>query len=155
VEAAGEEQIAAVLAATAVLVVRHLSYGQSLSSNSVLGLLNDEGPARISMLAAVNGLSQPSMTELVGRLEREGLVTRLSDPEDGRATLVDITASGRERGSQLRRLLHDRIAELVDMLPTEDQATLQLAMRVAAPLIAQLVQLASQHRHWPGAGVRR
>jgi DNA-binding MarR family transcriptional regulator len=31
------------------------------------------------------------MTQLVGRLERDGLVVRLIDPDDGRATLVDIT----------------------------------------------------------------
>ena len=35
------------------------------------------------------------MTQLVGRMEREGLVVRLIDPEDGRATLVAITDAGR------------------------------------------------------------
>jgi DNA-binding MarR family transcriptional regulator len=35
------------------------------------------------------------MTQSVGRMEREGLVVRLIDPEDARATLVDITAAGR------------------------------------------------------------
>jgi DNA-binding MarR family transcriptional regulator len=144
-EVTGAEQIAAVLQAAAVLLVRHLSYGQSLTSSLVLARLDDEGPLRISVLAAVTGTSQPSMTELVGRLQREGLVTRLSDPEDGRATLVDITASGRAQRSQVQRTMHDRVLELLEMLPAEDQATLSLAMRVASPFIQQLTQLAASH----------
>lgn len=150
-EAADGEQIAAVLNAAAVLVVRHLSYGQgqSLTSSTVLALLADEGPARISVLAAASGVTQPSMTELVGRLQREGLVTRFTDPQDARATVVDITASGRARRKKLQKSIHDRLVELLDILPAEDQATLSLAMRVASPLIDQLSKLAAKQPHPP------
>jgi DNA-binding MarR family transcriptional regulator len=151
VEATDGEQIAAVLHAAAVLLVRHLSYGQgqSLTSSTVLALLADEGPARISVLATSSGVTQPSMTELVGRLQREGLVTRFTDPQDARATLVDITARGRTRLAKLQKSTHDRVVELLDMLPAEDQATLSLAMRVASPLIDQLTELAIQQPRPP------
>ena len=148
-EAKAAEQIAEVLQAAAVLLVRHVSYGQSLTSSVVLARLDDGGPARISVLAAASGVSQPSMTELVGRLEREGLVTRLSDPEDGRVTLVHITASGRAQRSRLQRSVHDRVVELLEALSAEDQATLSLAMRVASPLIDQLTELAIQQPRPP------
>jgi DNA-binding MarR family transcriptional regulator len=94
------------------------------------------------------------MTELVGRLQREGLVDRFSDPRDGRATLVDITASGRTQRLQLQRSVHDRVVELLEALLAEDQATLSLAMRVAAPLIEQLTQVAAQ-QHIPQGTARR
>ena len=146
-EGAGAEEIAVVLQAAAMLLVRYLSYGQGqrLTSSLVLARVHDDGPVRISALAAESGVSQPSMTELVGRLEREGLVTRLSDPQDGRVTLVGITASGRTLRSQLQRTIHDRLVELLEMLPDADQATLNLAMRVASPFIQQLTQFAAQH----------
>jgi DNA-binding MarR family transcriptional regulator len=147
-------QIAAVLQSAAVLVVRHLSCGQGLTSAVVLAHLDDCGPARISVLATACGVSQPSMTELVGRLQREGLVDRFSDPRDGRATLVDITASGRTQRLQLQRSVHDRVVELLEALLAEDQATLSLAMRVAAPLIEQLTQVAAQ-QHIPQGTARR
>ena len=150
-EATDGEQIAAVLHAAAVLLVRHLSYGQgqSLTSSTVLALLADEGPARISVLATSSGVTQPSMTELVGRLQREGLVTRFTDPLDARATLVDITARGRARRVKLQKSIHDRVVGLLDMLSAEDQATLSLAMRVASPLIDQLTELAAHQPHPP------
>jgi DNA-binding MarR family transcriptional regulator len=149
-EAVAGQQIAEVLHAAAVLLVRHVSYGQSLTSSVVLARLDDCGPARISVLAAASGVSQPSMTELVGRLEREGLATRFSDPEDGRVTLVHITASGRAQRSRLQRSVHDRVVELLEALSVEDQATLSLAMRVASPLIDQLTQAAEQQPHPSG-----
>jgi DNA-binding MarR family transcriptional regulator len=137
------EHIAAALNAAAVLLVRHLGYGQSLTSNSVLARL-DDGPARLTALAAASGVSQPSMTQLVGRLQREGLVVRLTDPEDGRATLVEISGAGRALLAQLRQSRHDRLTELLTMLSADDGATLSLAMRVALPLIEQLTHHAAE-----------
>ena len=37
-----------------------------------------------------------SVTNAVGRLERQGLVRRIAHPTDGRATLAEITPAGRE-----------------------------------------------------------
>jgi DNA-binding MarR family transcriptional regulator len=131
----------------AVLLVRHLSFGhgQSLTSTTVLALLDDEGPVRISALTAGSGVTQPSMTELVARLQREGLVTRLNDPQDARVTLVDITARGHAHRVKLQKSVYDRLIELLDRLPDDSRVTLRLAMRVAAPFIDQLTELASQH----------
>jgi len=70
---------------------------------------------------------------------------RFSDPYDGRATLVDITPSGRERRAQVERVVRDRVIELLDVLPLEDQVTLSSAMRAAFPLIERLAQLPAQH----------
>jgi hypothetical protein len=47
------------------------------------------------------------------------------------------------------------VIELLEMLPTEDQATLSLAMRVASPLIEQFTQLAAQHTNILQATARR
>jgi DNA-binding MarR family transcriptional regulator len=111
----------------------------------VLVQLDDCGPARISALAAAGGVSQPAMTELVGRLERENLVARFTDPRDRRATLVDITSSGRTQRLHLRRSVRGRVIELLEALAVEDQATLNLAMCAASPHINLLTDLAVHH----------
>jgi DNA-binding MarR family transcriptional regulator len=118
-------------------MIRHLARGNSLTSGNVLPALAEDGPSRLTALAAATGIAQPAMTQLVGRLERDGLVVRLIDPEDARATLVAITDAGRA----LRELLQaqrERMAELLDRLSADDQATLALAMRVVMPLLQQL-----------------
>jgi DNA-binding MarR family transcriptional regulator len=145
------ESIAEALDLGASLLARHLARGTSLTSRAVLATLDEDGPVRLTVLAAATGVSQPAMTQLVGRLEREGLVIRLIDPGDARATLVDITGAGRALRAELRQSQHERLAELLDTLSPHDEATLSLAMRVALPLLQQLTQRAAQHPHPPPA----
>src|SRR5271163_369479 len=137
--------IAEALKVGATLMVRHLARGTSLTSINVLAALAAEGPSRLTALATATGIAQPAMTQLVGRMDREGLVVRLIDPEDGRATLVAITDAGRALRSEQHRSTHERMAELLDRLSADDQATLALAMRVAMPLLQLLTRDAAEH----------
>jgi DNA-binding MarR family transcriptional regulator len=138
--------IAEALRVGATLGVRHLARGTSLTSRNVLQALAAEGPARLTALATATGIAQPAMTQLIGRMDREGLVVRLIDPQDGRATLVAITDAGRALRAEQRQSVHERMAELLDRLSADDQATLALAMRVAMPLLHQLTCDAAEYR---------
>jgi DNA-binding MarR family transcriptional regulator len=55
----------------------------------------DREGTRLTVLAARAGMTHQSMGELVRTLERGGYLERRSDPSDGRATLVLLTAHGR------------------------------------------------------------
>jgi|ERR1700677_530536 DNA-binding MarR family transcriptional regulator len=152
------DDIANALHLGAVLLMRHLassSSGLSLSARAVLGTLADDGPTRLTGLATAGGITQPAMTQLVGRLERDDLVVRLIDPDDGRATLVDITEAGRALLAQGRQTQRDNLAELLEALSSDDEATLRLAMRVAAPLLDQLRNVAANNPHSNVSAPRR
>src|ERR1700741_2818435 len=138
------EEIAAPLDPGAALLSRRGAQGRGLSraARGVLGSLEEAAPTRLTALAAASGVSQPAMTQLVGRLERDGLVVRLIDPDDGRATVVEITDRGRALLAQLRQARRDSLAELLNELSPEDEVTLGLAMRVAAPLLDELTNVA-------------
>jgi DNA-binding MarR family transcriptional regulator len=139
------EDIAEALEQASILTTRHMSDQAALSLTAALALgrLNEEGPIRLTTLAAAEGISQPSMTQLIQRLQREGLATRINDPEDGRAALVQITNAGRALLNARRRDRRDRLAELLMALPPEDEATLTLAMHVALPIVRRLIHNAT------------
>ena len=139
------ETIAEAVERGASLLVRHLARGTSLTWRAVLATLACDGPTRLTTLASSSGVSQPSMTQLVGRMEREGLVVRLIDPDDARATLVDITDEGQALRAELTRSQHERLAELLDTLNPDEEARLGLAMRVALPLIEKLIRQAAEN----------
>src|SRR5882757_6901210 len=65
-------------------------------SRTELGLLRtlSEGPRRITELAELEALAQPTMTILIKRLEEQGLVQRERRSDDGRVVLVDLTKKG-------------------------------------------------------------
>jgi len=147
------EDAAEGLEQAAILVLRHLSdrTGMSLTTSLALSTLDQEGPARVTALAAAASIGQPAMTELVQRLERQSLVIRVDDPGDGRAALVTITDAGRALLDAQRRDRRDRLADLLTGLPADDEVTLTLAMRVALPVIRRLIDDAQQPRTQAGS----
>jgi DNA-binding MarR family transcriptional regulator len=90
----------------------------SRTAASVLATLRDAGPRRITELAESEAIAQPTVTTLVGRLERDGLVDRRSDPGDARAVLVHLTDLGLARLNEMRAareaLLQARLATLTE-----------------------------------------
>jgi DNA-binding MarR family transcriptional regulator len=111
----------------------------SASAGFVLNRVNREGPIRLTSLAAKEGVSQPAMTQLIQRLERQGLVARLCDPEDGRAALIDITDEGRSLLGARRLARRERLTQLLETLPAEEQYALWLSLTVASPILYRVV----------------
>jgi DNA-binding MarR family transcriptional regulator len=108
------------------------SDGLSPVASAVVGRLSRNGAERLSDLARSQGASQPGMTQLVGRLERDGLVSRAPDPYDGRGVLVEITQRGREA---LDRLESDYSAVLDALLGRLDEADRQAIGAALAALM--------------------
>lgn len=71
-------------------------FGISFSRYELLALLMFSRSGALPMSKASTRLHVPpaSITHTVGRLEKEGLVQRIPDPNDGRGTLVAITDQG-------------------------------------------------------------
>jgi DNA-binding MarR family transcriptional regulator len=95
---------------------------------SALAALAD-GPQHVGELAVLEGVSQPTVTRLIGRLEEQGYVERVRDRVDRRLVVVTITDHGRAaleryRARQvavLRRSLGDLSdAELSALVATID-----------------------------------
>jgi DNA-binding MarR family transcriptional regulator len=107
----------------------------SLTAAATLSALASAGPRRLTDLAVSQGVSQPSMSVMIARLERQGMVERRRDPSDGRIVLVAITGAGhdllRRRGSARAAFL----SSLVGALAPADQQ----ALASAAPALCHLI----------------
>jgi DNA-binding MarR family transcriptional regulator len=108
--------------------VQRVPRDMSLTSLSTLSTLDRTGPRRVTDLAAVEGVTQPSMTVLVSGLERSGLVERRADPADKRVALVALTASGSDYLRARRRTGADGFVQLIDDLPADESGTLAAAI---------------------------
>src|SRR5260370_16907001 len=95
--------------------------GLSLARFRVLSALQSAGRIRMNELRAALGVVPRTVTTIIDALEKEGMVVRLPDPADRRATLLEITQEGL---SQLRRFraMHDSAAaELFDVLTAAER----------------------------------
>lgn len=144
-----QSDVAALLEGLTALAVRHLTVRDiSFTAALTLSRLSRGGPARLTVLAAEEGVSQPSMTQLVQRLEKQGLVSRVRCPEDGRAVLVSVTDAGRARVEERRGTRLERLHGLLSTLPDEERDTLVSAARMAMPALERLLETAVRTQ-WP------
>ena len=138
--------ISEMLVSSADLMWRHLADrdGLSASATLVLNRLDREGPMRVTALAEAERASQSGMTQLVQRMERQGLLERWNDPEDGRASLVMVGDGGRRLWNERAVVRKQRIADLMAEMSDDDQTALWLAAQVAARLIGQMREIADR-----------
>jgi DNA-binding MarR family transcriptional regulator len=110
--------------------------GLSRTAAAVLSNLDQHGPRRITDLAALEAIAQPSMTSLITRLERAGLVQRGPDADDARAVRVSLTPRGADA---LQRIRADRtalIAERLQALTADERKALEAALPALDSLVS-------------------
>lgn len=58
-------------------------------------VLYERGPMTQQELVAIVQIEQPTMAATLKRMERDGLITRRPDPQDGRRSLIELTEHAR------------------------------------------------------------
>jgi DNA-binding MarR family transcriptional regulator len=110
--------------------------GLSPTLTAALASIENHGPLTPSELADRERIKRPTATRLIGTLEEAALVTRTSDPTDGRSSLIAITPAGRELMRTLRTRKDAYLAKRLSKLSPEDRATLDRA----ADLLERLLE---------------
>jgi DNA-binding MarR family transcriptional regulator len=113
----------------------------SRSGSGVAGLLalrrlEEEGPLRITDLAAAELVAQPTMTGIVRRLEQDGLVRRTPDPLDARAARIALTDAGQAELAAVRSTRAAVLQERLDRLDDDGRAALVAALEPLEHLLS-------------------
>ncbi|HEY4079278.1 MAG TPA: MarR family transcriptional regulator [Burkholderiaceae bacterium] len=85
--------------------------GLAMGHLPVLLALKDGQPRSQAELARLAQVEQPSMAQLLNRMERDGLVERVPDPADKRSRLILLTAACRARMPKSREVMEALSAE--------------------------------------------
>jgi DNA-binding MarR family transcriptional regulator len=103
--------------------------GTDLGPSQLVALATIErhGPLAPSELAERERIKRPTATRIVANLERAGLLTRVRDPEDGRSSILSVTADGRALLRRLRERKTAFLARRLRELPAQDRRTLERA----------------------------
>jgi DNA-binding MarR family transcriptional regulator len=138
---AGHEQIPGDLldnlALTSFTVIALLSriaaeHDMSLTQFRMMAILRDRTPA-MAELAGFLGLERSSVSGLIDRAARRGLVQRTASPSDGRAVQVSLTPEGHQLAAQVRAEVAGLIAPMTSALtPAEQKRLTQLLGKILA-----------------------
>jgi MarR family transcriptional regulator, lower aerobic nicotinate degradation pathway regulator len=102
---------------------RAAGHDLSIAQARLLGVLRDRTPT-MNELARLLGLDKSSISGLVDRAERRGLVIRIPSAEDKRAVLVGLTDEGRSLVSQAAARFGADLTAMLDPLPPSDRDAL-------------------------------
>jgi DNA-binding MarR family transcriptional regulator len=111
------------------------AHGLSLTQLRLLGILRDREPAMLDLARHLK-LGKSSVTGLIDRAERRGLVERVPAPDDGRGTRVRLTSEGRRLTERGEAEASAAIRGLLDALPARDRA--RLSALAGAVVLAKL-----------------
>jgi DNA-binding MarR family transcriptional regulator len=102
--------------------------GLSQGLLSALASVAKHGPLRLADLAQIELVSAPSITRIVADLEAHRLVSRSSDPDDGRASPRSATPAGADAVALARRAREETLAQLFGVLDGGDIAAIEAAL---------------------------
>ncbi|MFD8558524.1 MarR family winged helix-turn-helix transcriptional regulator [Streptosporangium canum] len=103
----------------------------SLTQLRVLGILRDRR-ARITELAAYLGLDKSTMSGLIDRAQRRGLLTRGKNPDDGRVVDVYMTPAGLELAKRVEDEVRRALAPMTGRLDPEQLDRLVKLLELAS-----------------------
>ena len=106
----------------------------SLTQLRVLGILRDRGRLRMATLAEYLGLEKSTMTGLVDRAEKRGLLARAPSATDGRVVEVFITPQGAALAGPIYGRVVELLAPLIEGLRPAERRQLQAHLERMAQL---------------------
>jgi DNA-binding MarR family transcriptional regulator len=112
--------------------------GLTTSQLSALGVIARTGPIRLSELAEVEHMNPTMLSRVVGALVEAGLVRRRVDPDDRRAGLVEVTATGRRTHDRLRAERGRILASGLNAIDSEQRAAIEVALPALEALVAAM-----------------
>jgi DNA-binding MarR family transcriptional regulator len=106
--------------ATVQLLATHLvDLDLTASEINAMGNLADGVGRTVSELGAAVGTRPTTLTGVLDRLERRGLITRAAQPGDRRAVLITLTADGAQTAALIRQTLRNVEKRALADLPVD------------------------------------
>lgn len=118
---------------------RLAALGVSTGQLPILTALRDGKRLPQKELARLARIEQPTMARTLARMERDGLVRRQPDPDDGRSSLISLSPAAEAKMAQVLAVLFEGNDEaLAGFEDAEKEALMALLRRVIANLETML-----------------
>jgi DNA-binding MarR family transcriptional regulator len=111
--------------------------GLSLSEARAMNIIGDEQPIGVQRLAGFGSLDKSQASRVADTLTARGLIEKVSDPKDGRATALSLTPRGRKVREALMQVARSRNEQILKPLTSSERRRL---LKVMDSLVAEAEQ---------------
>ena len=107
--------------------LRPLGFGMAYLPVAIA--IETHGPMQQKDLLDHARVEQPTMTSLLARMERDGLIVRKADPSDARARLVSLTPRAKGVITRVKRAMSDVVESALAGIDAKEQAVLMKTLQ--------------------------
>jgi len=122
--------------------LRALGFG--VGQLPVLAVLKNGAALSQKELAHVAKIEQPSMAQMLARMERDGLIRRIPDPGDRRSSLITLTELAQSRLPDARKILIEGNDEALRGFSESEKETLAALLRRVIDNLDEMVKSSAE-----------
>lgn len=120
--------------------------GLAIGQLPVLVTLKRNGALSQAELAHIAQVEQPSMAQLLNRMERQGLVERVLDPNDARRRLISLTTQAAQRMPEGKAIMQSTSEQALEGFSSEERTQLFTLLERVNGNLKHALQAAQAHK---------
>jgi DNA-binding MarR family transcriptional regulator len=117
-----------------------MGFAVNMSQLKAMRVFSEDSPLSMGELCKMANVKMPSMTEVVDRFEKEGILERIRDGEDRRVVKVKMTAKGKKMHQEVLKRRADELTKMFGFLTTKDRKKLVDSLKSVSEILTKVTE---------------
>ena len=117
-----------------------MGFSVNMSQLKAMTVFSEDIPLSMGELCKMANVKMPSMTEVVDRFEKEGVLERIRDNEDRRVVKVKMTAKGKKMHREVLKRRADELTKIFGVLTTQDREKLVDSLKSVSEILTKVTE---------------
>jgi DNA-binding MarR family transcriptional regulator len=117
-----------------------MGFSVNMSQLKAMTVFSEDSPLSMGELCKMANVKMPSMTEVVDRFEKEGILERIRDNEDRRVVKVKMTAKGKKMHQEVLKRRADELTKMFGVLTTQDREKLVDSLKSVSEILTKVTE---------------
>ena len=117
-----------------------MGFAVNMSQLKAMTAFSEDSLLSMGELCKMANIKMPSMTEVVDRFEKEGILERIRDNKDRRVVKVKMTAKGKKMHKEVLKRRADELTKIFGVLTTEDRTKLVDSLKNVSEILIKVTE---------------
>ena len=117
-----------------------MGFGVNMSQLKAMTAFTEDSLLSMGELCKMANVKMPSMTEVVDRFEKEGVLERIRDDEDRRVVKVKMTAKGKKMHKEVLKRRANELTKMFGVLTAKDREKLTTSLKAVSEILIKVAE---------------
>ena len=117
-----------------------MGFAVNMSQLKAMTAFSEDSLLSMGELCKMANIKMPSMTEVVDRFEKEGILERIRNNEDRRVVKVKMTEKGKKMHKEVLKRRANELTKMFGVLTTEDRTRLVDSLKNVSEILIKVTE---------------